>query len=71
MTAATIVIEHSIQSSGIAHTMQLWHVYRKWNECLFTKMSQAFIDGQADKDPSTFWYQLAFSNFASFPWQRS
>ena len=29
---ATIVIEHLIQASDIAHTMQHWHVYRKWNE---------------------------------------
>ena len=27
---ATIVIEHLIQSSDIAHTMQHWHVYVKW-----------------------------------------
>ena len=28
---ATIVIEHLIQASDVAHTMQHWHVYRKWN----------------------------------------
>lgn len=28
---ATIVLEHLIQASDIAHTMQHWHVYRKWN----------------------------------------
>jgi 3'5'-cyclic nucleotide phosphodiesterase len=27
---ATIVIEHIIQASDIAHTMQHWHIYRKW-----------------------------------------
>lgn len=27
---ATIVIEHLIQASDIAHTMQHWHIYRKW-----------------------------------------
>ena len=32
---ATIVIEHLIQASDIAHTMQHWHVYRKWNEAFF------------------------------------
>jgi hypothetical protein len=31
---ATIVIEHLIQASDIAHTMQHWHIYRKWNERL-------------------------------------
>lgn len=28
---ATIVIEHLIQASDVAHTMQHWQVYRKWN----------------------------------------
>lgn len=32
---ATIVIEHLIQASDVAHTMQHWHVYRKWNEVRF------------------------------------
>ena len=27
---ATIVIEHLIQASDVAHTMQHWHVYIKW-----------------------------------------
>jgi 3'5'-cyclic nucleotide phosphodiesterase len=27
---AIIVIEHIIQASDIAHTMQHWHIYRKW-----------------------------------------
>ena len=29
---ATIVIEHLIQASDVAHTMQHWNIYRKWNE---------------------------------------
>lgn len=47
----------SIQASDVAHTMQHWHVYRKWNERLFTEMYQAFRAGRMAKDPSTFWYQ--------------
>ena len=31
---ATIVIEHLLQASDVAHTMQHWHIYRKWNERL-------------------------------------
>jgi 3'5'-cyclic nucleotide phosphodiesterase len=66
---ATIVIEHLIQASDIAHTMQHWHVYRKWNERLFTEMYQAFLDGRADKDPSTFWYEgeIGFFDFYIIP----
>jgi class 3 adenylate cyclase len=66
---ATIVIEHLIQASDIAHTMQHWHVYRKWNERLFTEMYQAFLDGRAEKDPSTFWYEgeIGFFDFYILP----
>lgn len=32
---ATIVIEHLIQASDVAHTMQHWHIYRKWNQVCF------------------------------------
>jgi len=35
---ATIVLEHIIQSSDVSHTMQHWHVYRKWNKKLFQEM---------------------------------
>ena len=27
---ATVVIEYMVQASDVAHTMQHWHVYRKW-----------------------------------------
>jgi hypothetical protein len=66
---ATIVIEHLIQASDIAHTMQHWHVYRKWNERLFTEMYQAFLDGRADQDPSSFWYEgeIGFFDFYIIP----
>jgi hypothetical protein len=35
---ATVAIEHIIQASDIAHTMQHWHIYRKWNGRLFEEM---------------------------------
>jgi 3'5'-cyclic nucleotide phosphodiesterase len=54
---ATIVIEHILQASDICHTMQHWHVYRKWNECLFMEMSQAYYEGHADNDPAETWYK--------------
>jgi 3'5'-cyclic nucleotide phosphodiesterase len=54
---ATIVIEHLIQASDVAHTMQHWHVYRKWNELFFLECYQAFADGRADHDPLDGWYE--------------
>eukprot|EP00934_Nitzschia_sp_Nitz4_P008421 Nitzschia sp. Nitz4//scaffold32_size149145//103969//107607//NITZ4_002893-RA/size149145-augustus-gene-0.52-mRNA-1//-1//CDS//3329548111//8411//frame0 len=66
---ATIVIEHLIQASDVAHTMQHWQVYRKWNERFFQEMTQAYIDGRSDKDPAEFWYkgELGFFDFYIIP----
>jgi hypothetical protein len=66
---ATIVMEHLIQASDIAHTMQHWHVYRKWNERLFREMYQAYVDGRSTVDPSTFWYEgeLQFFDYYVIP----
>jgi len=66
---ATVVIEHMIQASDVAHTMQHWHVYLKFNERLFKEMYQAYKDGRAEKDPSEYWYEgeLAFFKFYIIP----
>lgn len=53
---ATIVIEHIIQASDVAHTMQHWHIYSKWNEKLFCEMYTAYLAGRAATDPSEGWY---------------
>lgn len=63
---ATIVIEHLIQASDIAHTMQHWHIYRKWNERLFMEMAKAYDEGRADKHPSEFWYQGEIGFFDNY-----
>lgn len=54
---ATIVLEHIIQASDVAHTMQHWHVYIKWNERLFQEMYLAYKESRSDKDPSEGWYK--------------
>jgi len=53
---ATITIECIIQASDVSHTMQHWHVYQKWNKCLFNEMYTAYKNGRSDKDPSLGWY---------------
>ena len=53
---ATIVIEHLIQASDVAHTMQHWNVYTKWNARLFKEMYKAYLQGRGGaRDPSEFW----------------
>jgi len=66
---ATIVIEHLLQASDVAHTMQHWHVYRAWNERLFREMTVAYREGRAEKDPVEFWYQgeMGFFDFYIIP----
>ena len=54
---ATIVMEHLIQASDVAHTMQHWHIYRKWNQRLFKELYVAYLQGRAEKNPSDFWYE--------------
>jgi len=66
---ATIVIEHLIQASDVAHTMQHWHIYRKWNERLFQEMYKAYKEGRSNKDPSENWYkgEIGFFDFYIIP----
>lgn len=66
---ATIVIEHLIQASDIAHTMQHWHIYRKWNERLFREMYDAYRNGRSETDPSDNWYkgEIGFFDFYIIP----
>lgn len=63
---ATIVIEHIIQASDVAHTMQHWHVYRKWNKRLLMEMYAAFKAGRMSTDPTTFWYHGELGFFDSY-----
>jgi hypothetical protein len=54
---ATIVIEHIIQASDVAHIMQHWHIYRTWNERLFGENYLAYKAGRAAKNPLDGWYE--------------
>ena len=54
----TIVVEHIIQAADVAHTMQHWHVYQKWNERLFVEMRTAYEAGRGPAtDPADGWYE--------------
>jgi 3'5'-cyclic nucleotide phosphodiesterase len=66
---ATIVIEHMIQASDVSHTMQHWHIYRKWNERYFMECYDAYLNGRMTADPSNTWYdgELGFYDFYIIP----
>ena len=66
---ATIVIEHLIQASDISHTMQHWHIYRKWNERFFRECYIGWRNGRAEKNPADGWYtgEIGFFDFYIIP----
>jgi hypothetical protein len=66
---ASIVLENLIQASDVAHTMQHWHVFRKWNERLFCELYKAYLEGRSKSDPTTFWYQgeIGFFDYYIIP----
>jgi class 3 adenylate cyclase len=63
---ATIVIEHIVQASDVAHSMQHWHVYQKWNRRLFDELYTAYRAGRMAKDPSEFWVDGEVKFFDSY-----
>ena len=63
---ATVVTEHIMQASDVAHTMQHWHVYQKWNRRLFDELYTAWRAGRMGADPSTFWYDGEMKFFDSY-----
>lgn len=66
---ATIVIEHLIQASDISHTMQHFHIYKRWNQKLFREMYEAYKAGRTDTNPLDGWYkgELGFFDFYIIP----
>eukprot|EP00529_Nitzschia_sp_RCC80_P007795 CAMPEP_0113497756 /NCGR_PEP_ID=MMETSP0014_2-20120614/30795_1 /TAXON_ID=2857 /ORGANISM="Nitzschia sp." /LENGTH=1255 /DNA_ID=CAMNT_0000391707 /DNA_START=97 /DNA_END=3864 /DNA_ORIENTATION=+ /assembly_acc=CAM_ASM_000159 len=66
---ATVVIDHLIQASDVAHTMQHWHIYLKWNEKFFAECYEAYKNGRVKNDPSVGWYkgEMGFFDFYIIP----
>jgi len=63
---ATVTIEYLIQASNVAHMMQHWHIYLKWNERLFQECYQAYRNGRGERDPSETWYKGELEFFDHF-----
>ena len=62
---AALVIDVLMQASDVAHTMQHWHLYRKWNDRLFFERYHAFLEGRADVNPAQRWYDEQAIHFTS------
>ena len=54
-----------IQASDVAHCMQHWAVYQKYNRRLFEEQYRAFINGDTQDDPRPGWYkgEIGFFSF--------
>lgn len=54
---ATVVLEQVVLASDVAHTMQHWLTYVKWNERLYKENWAAYANGRTEKDPTEGWYK--------------
>lgn len=55
-----------MQASDVSHTMQHWHVYRKWNARLFKELYLAYRDGRMAANPCEFWYNGELGFFDNY-----
>ena len=62
----TLIMETIIQAADVAHTMQGWEVYRKWNTLSFQETLEAFEAGRGDFAPSTYWYEEELACFDDY-----
>ncbi len=58
-----------MQAADVSHTMQHWHIYRKWNERLFHENWKAYTAGRAETNPVDTWYksEMGFFDFYIIP----
>ena len=63
---ATVVIEHIMQASDVAHTMQHWHIYQRFNAKLFQEIALAYRDGRCSANPADFWYEGELKFFDNY-----
>ncbi|KAL7539889.1 hypothetical protein ACHAXR_009680 [Thalassiosira sp. AJA248-18] len=69
---ATVVLEQIMLASDVAHTMQHWLTFVKWNERLYKELWAAHVAGRNDQDPTENWYegQIGFFDFYIIPLAR-
>jgi hypothetical protein len=63
---ATVLFELVMQASDVAHTIQHWQTFSKFNERLFKERFAAFLNGVEERDPSETWYEDELTFFDGF-----
>jgi len=66
---ATLVFEQIMQASDVAHTMQHWETFKKWNKRLYKELSKGFREDRGAVDPRDGWYkgEIGFFDFYIIP----
>merc|ERR1739848_267416 len=66
---ATLVFEQIMQASDVAHTMQHWQTFKKWNKRLYKELSKGYREGRGAFDPRDGWYkgEIGFFDFYIIP----
>mmetsp|Transcript_28089 Transcript_28089/g.51185 ORF Transcript_28089/g.51185 Transcript_28089/m.51185 type:complete len:244 (+) Transcript_28089:1-732(+) len=66
---ATLVFEQIMQASDVAHTMQHWETFKKWNVRLYKELSKGYREGRGASDPREGWYpgEIGFFDFYIIP----
>lgn len=66
---ATVIYEYIIQAADVAHTMQHWNTYQKFNRRLFEERYLAWVKGHSPSEPTEGWYggELSFFDFYIIP----
>ena len=62
------ILEQIMQAVDVAHTMQSWENFVKWNTRLFIELNDAHVSGRGD-DPASNWFngQIGFFDFYVIP----
>mmetsp|Transcript_21055 Transcript_21055/g.34226 ORF Transcript_21055/g.34226 Transcript_21055/m.34226 type:complete len:471 (-) Transcript_21055:1074-2486(-) len=66
---ATLVLEQIMQASDVAHTMQHWKAFTKWNKRLYRELSKGYREGRGSLDPREGWCdgEIGFFDFYIIP----
>mmetsp|Transcript_28086 Transcript_28086/g.51174 ORF Transcript_28086/g.51174 Transcript_28086/m.51174 type:complete len:459 (+) Transcript_28086:297-1673(+) len=66
---ATLVFEQIMQVSDVAHTMQHWEAFTKWNKRLYRELSKGYREGRGSMDPREGWCdgEIGFFDFYIIP----
>lgn len=66
---ATLIMECMAQAANVSHSLQHWHIYKKWSTRLFEEQYNAFLMYRSESNPADTWFedQLVFFDTTVIP----